>query len=72
MKNLSPKSLKGLSANGLLANWFDELSQCLKRGDDPSLRFTVKGDDGRDCVIEFRALKVPGEFERVSYKLEGK
>jgi 23S rRNA-/tRNA-specific pseudouridylate synthase len=68
--NLSPEQLKGLSANGLLANWFDELSHCLKRGEDPALRFTVTGDDGRDCVMEFRALEVPGEYTRVSFKLE--
>lgn len=71
MKKLTAKMLKGRTANSLLADWFEGLSAKLKRGEDPSLRMAFSGDDGRECIVEFRVLSVPGEFERVSFKLEG-
>lgn len=72
MKKLIPRDLKGKTACGLLADWFDELSAKMKKGEDPSVRMAFTGEHGRECVVEFRALSVPGEFERVSFKLEGK
>ncbi len=63
---IEPRSLKGKSANSLLADFMERLSALLKKGEDPTLIIHVPGPKGEKATFEFRAMSVPGEFERAT------
>lgn len=70
MTLLNGEVLRGRTANSVLADWFEQLSAKMKEGEDPSIQMAFSGDEGRECIVEFRVLSVPGKYERSSFKVE--
>lgn len=68
---IDPRKLRGKTANGLLAEFMEQLSSLLKKNEDPTLTINVPGPKGEKATFEFRAMSVPGQFVRTSIKIKG-